>query len=142
MIKNKYPVIFICIMLLLCSSEGGVAAEKYTDNVEVGEVDIKMDRSEHPPIACLIAEFKNNGGKKISNLSFEIKYYAKDGYLIKKIVIKNALNEDIPQGETRKYKIRLKRDFFDEKNMQYPYSRSDEVTEFDLKITNVKFASK
>jgi hypothetical protein len=129
-------------MLLLCSGTKKAAAVEYTDNVEVGEADIRVDRNERPPIFYLIMEFKNNGDKKVSNLNFEISYYAKEGYLIKKVLMKNALTEEIPQRESRKYKIRLRNDFFDDKNEQYPYSRKNEVAEFDIKITNVKLASK
>lgn len=142
MVKNKYPVIFICLTLLLCMGAKRAVAEKYINNVEVGEADIKLNRSEHPPVAYLIIDFKNNGDKKISNLNFEISYYAKEGYLIDKALIKNALTEGIPRGETRKYKIPLKNDYFNTRNEQYPYSRHEEVSEFDLKITAVKLTSR
>lgn len=142
MVRNKYPAILICLMFLLCSDAKRTVAEEHINNVEIGEADIRIDRSEHPPVAYLIIDFKNNGDKKISNLNFEISYYAKEGYLIKKALVKNALTENIPQGETRKYKIPLSSDFFDTKKEQYPYSRHEEVSEFDLKITNVKLASK
>ena len=58
--------------------------------------------------------------------------------MMKKAVIKNALNDAIPAHEIRKYKIRLNGDVVNARNEQYPYSQEERVGEFDLEIANVK----
>ena len=129
-------------MLLLCLNAKDIMAEEYIKNIETGDADIKIDQSEFPPVACLYMELKNNGDKKISNLTFEISYYDSEGYLIEKAVIKNALTKAMPKKEALKYKIRLNGDVMNIEHEQYPYSQLDKVKEFDIKITGVKFASK
>jgi hypothetical protein len=142
MIKNKYYIIFLCSMLLLCVSAEKAMGEEYIKNIDIGESDIKIDQTEFPPVAYLYLELKNNCDKKISNLTFEISYYDTEGYLIKKATVKNALTEAIPKGETRKYKIRLNGDVMNIEHEQYPYSQRDEVNEFDIKIKSVQFTSR
>ena len=104
------------------------------------ESDIKIDHQESPPVAYLCLALKNNGDRKVYNMTFEITYYGKEGYLVMKTLVKNALNDVLPAGETRKYKVRLIGDVVNERNEQYPYSRHDEVAEFDIQIKNIKFA--
>lgn len=143
MVKNRYFIIFICLILLLYSgAKIALGAEDYTKNIETGEANIDFSKTEFPPVAYLYVEFKNNGDQKISNLNFEISYYDKDNYLVKKCVIKNALNEALGQGENKKYKICLNGDVFNIEHEQYPYSQSDEVNDFKIRIISVKFARK
>jgi hypothetical protein len=142
MAKNRYFAIFICLMALLSLSAGIAMAEDYIKNIEIGESDIKFDKSELPHVAYLYVELKNNGDKKISNLNIEISYYDTEGYFMEKSLVKNALNEAIPKEKTRKYKIPLKGDIVNIEHEQYPYARQSKVGEFDIKITGVKFASK
>ena len=68
---NKYFMIFICLIVLSCLTAERTTAEEYIKNIEIGESDIKFDRSELPVVAYLYMELKNNGDKKISNLTFE-----------------------------------------------------------------------
>ena len=103
---------------------------------------IKMNHQEFPAAAYLYMTLKNNGDRKVSNIALEISYYGKEDYLIMKAVVKNALNDAIPARETRKYKVRLNGDVVNARNEQYPYSRQEEVAEFDIKIRNVKFAAR
>lgn len=116
--------------------------EDYIKNIEAGETNIKIDQAELPRIAYLYIELKNNGPRRIANLTFEVSYYDHEGYLIEKSVVKNALTEAIPKGQTRKYKIRLKGDVINTEHEEYPYSQLGKVNEFDIKITNVKTDSK
>ena len=141
MIKYKYHIIFICSIFLF--SLGVMKAEGNEDvkYIEIAESAINIDHQEFPPVAYLCITLKNNGDRKVSNVALEISYYGKEGYLIKRAIIKNALNDTIPAREIRKYKVRLNGNVVNVRNEQYPYSQEDEVGEFDLKITNVKFAS-
>ena len=140
--KNKYLIVFVCLIVLLCLTAERTMAEEYIKNIEIGESDIKIDQKEFPPAAYLYIELKNNGEKKISNLTFEISYYDMEGYFIEKSAVKNALTEPIPKGEARKYKICLKGDIVNTEHEQYPYSQHDKVNEFDIKITKVKLSSR
>ena len=142
MAKSKRYTIFVCLMVLSYLSIGWSTGKEYIKNIEIGESDIKLDRSELPAVAYLYMELKNNGDKKISNLTFEISYYDTEGYFMEKSVVKNALTETIPEGEARKYKIRLKGDIVNIERAQYPYSQQGKVDGFDIKIISVKFASK
>lgn len=142
MVKNKYSIIFICLMLLLSLSAENAMAEEYIKNVAIGDTSIKFDQSEFPPVAYLYMKLKNNGDKNISNLTLEITYYDSEGYLIKKSAVKNALTGAMPKGEERKYKIRLSGDIVDTEHEQYPYSQQDKVNGFDVKITGIKFGSR
>lgn len=135
-------MIFLCLTALLCLNAKQVMAEEYIKNIEIGESNIKMDQSELPQSAYLYVELKNNGDKNISNLNFEISYYDRDGYLIEKHAVKNALTGPLPKKETQKYRIHLNGNVINEKNAQYPYSQHDKVNEFDIKITGVKLGSK
>jgi len=92
--------------------------------------------------AYLYIELKNNGDRNVANLAFEIKYYDKMDCLIKRAVIKNALNDSLPKNETKKYNIRLRGDYVNLSYENYPYSRQDEVSDFDVKIIGIKLASK
>ena len=141
--KNKYSAILAYLMILLClSAPMAAAGEDYAKDVEVGESDIKIDRSEFPYAAYLYTELKNNSDKNISNLTFKIDYYDTEGYLMKGVVLKNGLNGAIPKKSVRKYKIRLKGSAVDIEHEQYPYSQQSKVGEFDIKIMSVKLASK
>ena len=142
MIKNKYSIILFCLMLSAYSGEKTVMAEEHVKDIEIVETAINFSHNELPDAAYLSLELKNNGDKKIANLNFEIGYYDAEGCLIKRVVLKNKLTEAIPPGEARKYRIRLNGDVFNERNEEYPYSRSSEVNEFDVKILNIKFARK
>ena len=140
MIKDRRYVILACLVFLLFLGVKTAAGEDYVKNIETGEADIMFGRTELPPVAYLCVEFKNNGDKGISNLDFEISYYDKDGYPIKKAVVKNALTEEIPKKESRRYKIRLKGNIVNIDNAQYPYAQQNEVSEFDIKVISVKFS--
>ena len=138
--RNKWRIILICSIFL--SSLGVLKAEgdDYIKNIEIAESSIKIDHQEFPPVAYLCLTLKNNGDRKIYNIAFEITYYGKEGDMIMKAVVKNALNDPLPDVETRKYKVRLGGDVVNERNEKYPYSQADAVAEFDIKIRNVKFA--
>lgn len=142
MVKNKYSILLIWLMLLSCLSARPVMAEDYAKSVEVVRGDINFSQTEFPRVAYLYMELKNNGDRDIENLNFRITYYDKEECLIKKVVMKDKLNEPIPSGESRKCRVRLKGDVFNVKNEEYPYSEKEEVGEFDIKILNVKFAKK
>lgn len=117
-------------------------ADEYVKDVEIIDSSISYPQYKVPHIAYLSMELKNNGDKKIANLNLEVSYYDTEGYPIKKVHLKNKLTEAIPAGESRKYKIRLSGDVFNDRNEEYPFSRSGDVGEFDIKISNVKFARK
>lgn len=121
----------------ICEARG----EDYIKNIEIAESDINIDRPEMQAVAYLCVTLKNNGDRKISNLNFEIKYYDEDDNLIKRTIVKNALNKIISPGEAQKYKIRLKGSIVDIENAQYPYERSGEIDTFDINIINVRLAS-
>lgn len=142
MIRHKYRVILICSIFLLFPGTIKAKGDDYIKNIEMTDSAIKIDRQDFPHIAYLYITLKNNGDKKVSNVSFEIGYYGEGGYLIKRVTVKDALNDIIPGGETRKYKVRLNGDVVNVRNEQYPYSQGDVVAEFNIKITNVKFASR
>lgn len=132
----------IFLMSTVSFVAGSSAGEDYTKNIEIVESKISVDHKQFPAIAYLYITLKNDGNKKVSNLTFQISYYSEGGYLMKKAVVKNALNEPIPQGEERKYRIRLKGDFVNIESEQYPYSQNEEVNEFDIKILKVALTSK
>ena len=142
MVKNKYYVICALSLLLFCLSAPMATAETYIKNIETGEAKINIDPNEFPPAAYLYVIFKNNGDKNISNLTFEISYYDREGFLIKKAVVKNALNESIPKGGSVKQRIRLNCNAFNARNEQYPYSQRDKVSEFDIKILSAQSSRK
>ena len=139
---HKYSIILICSILLSCAGENTVMAGESVKDVDIIETAINFSQTEFPHVAYLYMALKNNGDKNIANLNFEISYYDADGYVIKKVVLKNKLTETIPSGETRKYKIRLKGDVFNERSEEYPYSQGNEVDDFSVKILTVKFAQK
>lgn len=140
MIKHKCYITFICAMFLFFIGTMTADGDEYIKNIEIAEAAINIDHNEFSPVAYLFITLKNNGDRNISNVAFEIKYYDKEDYLIKRVVIKNALNDTMPGGEARKYKVRLNRDVVNVRNEQYPYSHEDAVAEFDIEIINVKFA--
>ena len=117
-------------------------AEEGVGGIEVVDTAIKFAQDEVPHVAYLYMTLKNNGDKKIENLIFEIRYYDEEECLIKKAVIKNKLTEEISPKETKKYKIRLRGDVFNERNEEYPYTKGGEFDSFDVKILNVKFSRK
>jgi hypothetical protein len=119
-----------------------VAMEDYIKGIDIVEADINLDQSEFPTAAYLCLELKNNTDKNISELTFGINYYEAEGYMIKKVTVKNKLIEILPKGESRRYKIRLKGDVVNMENEEYPFSKQNKVSEFDIKITGIKFASK
>lgn len=129
----------LCLTTQIAIADEG---KDYIGNVEIAQADINFDYNMHPVVAYLCTELKNNGSKNIANLTFEINYYDEDGYPIKKAVLKNALTEPIPQGEARKYKIRLKGDIVNIEREQYPFSMASSVDDFKVKIIDVKLARK
>ena len=135
---KRISIIFICALFL--SSLGTITAEgdDYTKNIEMVESSISINHQEFPPVAYLLVTLKNNSDRKVSNVTFAITYYGEEGYLMKKAVIKNALNDAIPAHETRKYKVRLNGNVVNARTEQYPYSQPDEVAEFDVKIVSVR----
>jgi len=112
------------------------------ENIEIIESSINFSQNDSPRAAYLYLDLKNNGDKKVANLNLEVTYYDADGYLIKRSVLKNKLTEEIPPGEIRKYKIRLRGDVVNVKHEEYPYSQQDKVGEFDVMVASVKFARK
>jgi hypothetical protein len=141
-IKCRYIAIFACLSFFLFSGIEEARGGDSVKNVEITESEITVDHKQLPFVAYLHIALKNNGDKKVSNLTLRISYYDEENHLIHKAVVKNALNEAIPPKETREYKIRLSGDYFNSKNEQYPYSRPNEVDEFDVEILNVALASK
>lgn len=142
MIKNKHLITLICITLLLSAGEGLSREEDYIESIEIIESGIDIDRQQFPAGAYLCVTLKNNGDRAISNLNFQVKYYDEEDYLIQKAIVKNGLNEDLPPGEIRKYKMRLKGDIVSIANAQYPYERSNEVSRLDVSVISVKFSAK
>jgi len=140
--KRGLYIIGICAIFLFCPNAGSAADEDYAKNIDDVESYIKFDHEVCPPVAYLYIELKNNGDKKISNLTLEIKYCDVGGNEMERAVLKNALTEPLPAGESRKYKIRLKGDVVYSRSAQYPYSRANEVDDFDIKITKINFAKK
>jgi len=140
MAKNCYPVLFILLMFLACFGGKTAMADEGMKDIEIIEAAINFSQNEFPHVAYLRMELKNNSGRNVVNLNFKISYYDVNGYVIKKVVLKNKLTEAIPPGEARKYRIRLNCDVFNERNEEYPYSQRYEVDDFDVKILNVKFA--
>lgn len=118
--------------------EPAAGQEKYKD-VEVVESRISIDGMHYTRNAYLHMAVKNNGDKKIDNIAIEISYYGEEDYLIQKALVKNALNDAIPAGEKRSYKIQLRGDFVNPAHEQYPYSKPDKVREFDIKVVDVKY---
>ncbi len=142
MAKNRFLALAILLISLSYPGEKTVMAEEYVKDIKIIDTSIVYSQYELPRVADLCVELKNNGDKKIANLNFEVSYYDTEGYPMKKVVLKNKLTEAIPPGEARKYKIRLNGDVFNDRNEEYPFSRSGDVGEFDVKILNVKFARK
>ena len=140
--KFKCHIVFICFILLLFPRTVKAEGDDSIKNIEIIDDNINIDNHQFPSVAYLYITLRNNGDKKISNVTFEIRYYEEGGYLIQKAVLKNALNEAIPKAEVRKYKIRLKGDIVNTDNEQYPYSQHNEVDEYDIKIINARLASR
>lgn len=128
-------------MLMLSAGMAEAAGEDHIKNIEITESDINIERPEMQAVAYLCVTLKNNGGRKISNLNFEVRYYDENDDLIKKTIVKNALNKAIPPGESQKYKIRLKGSIVDIENAQFPYERSASIDTFDVKIIDARLAS-
>ncbi len=133
-------IIFICAIILLTTGLSLAAGDDYIKNVELVEATIDIDHDHFPVAAYLCVTLKNNGGQKVANLNLEIKYYDAENYVMQKAIVKNGLNEPVKQGETKKYKIRLKGDIVNIDRAQYPYERSNEVAAFTVNIINVKLA--
>lgn len=137
-----YPVLFVFMIFLSCFGGSPAVAEDGVKDLEIIEGAINFSQNELRRNAYLYMELKNNGDKKIANADFVISYCDTKGYSIKKVVLKNRLNEAIPPGETRKYKIRLNYDVFNDRNEEYPYSQRSEIGDVDIKILKVRFAGK
>ena len=103
-------------------------------DIEMIDTSISFTQAETKCVAYLCVELKNHSAKNIANLNLEISYYDINGHPIKKVVLKNRLAGAIPSGETRKYKILLNGDVFNDRYEEYPYSRRGDVEEFDVKI--------
>lgn len=139
MAKNRHALILIFLMLIsFPAGKAAIAADPLKD-IEIIEPAINFTSSESQYAAYLCMELKNTGTKNIANADIEVRYYDPEGHLVKKAVLKNKLTEIIPPGEKQKYRIRLKRDVFNERYEEYPYSHRGEVNEFDVKILNIKF---
>lgn len=138
--KHRHLVALILFILLSCSGERPAMAAEQAADVAVEESIIKFSQNEFPRVANLCVELRNNTDKTAANLDLEIRYNDADGYLIRKTVLKNKLTEAIPPRESRKYKIPLKGDVFNERNEEYPYARSSEVGHFEVKVLKVKFS--
>ncbi|MDD5135906.1 MAG: hypothetical protein PHX20_02410 [Candidatus Omnitrophica bacterium] len=138
----RSTAILICFILLSCFSPKAVTAEEGAKDLEIVESAVDFNRNEFPYGAYLCMELKNKSDRDIANANFEIVYYDTDDYLMKRTVLKNKLPEPIPRGETRRFKMHLKGRVMNERNEEYPYSQSDEVGEFDVKVLSVKFGRK
>lgn len=134
-------VVFILTAPVFFAGMAGAAGEDYIKNIEIAESGINVERPEMQAVAYFCVTLKNNGSRKVSNLNFELKYYDEDDNLIKKTIVKNALNRAILPGEAQKYKIRLKGSIVDIENAQYPYERSADICSFEADIINVRLAS-
>jgi hypothetical protein len=138
---HKYFITLIGTLLLL-SWTAAAGGNDYLNNIEIRESGINIDHQQFPASAYLNLTLKNGGDKKISHLTFEIKYFDEDDNLIMKAVVNNSLGDALSPRETQKLKIRLKGNIVHVDNAQYPYDRSSKVDGYDIKILNVKFASK
>lgn len=142
-LRKIFGVCLLAIAVYMIISPGkAVSAGEYAKDIEVIEAAVNFSQNEFPRIAYLTMELKNNGDKNIANLDIEISYYDAGGELIKKVSLKNRLTENIPSGEARKCRIRLKGNVFNERYEEYPYSRHGEVERFDVKISNVKLGGR
>ena len=124
---------------LLYPAIGMTADTEYTKDVEITEADINVDHHELPPVAYLDMTVVNKSGRNIANLTVDISYYGENDVIVHKIRVKDILNEPIPAGKTKEYDLRLKGGFFNIANEQYPYSRQDKISDFDVKIVAVKY---
>ncbi|MEI7752545.1 MAG: hypothetical protein WCJ71_10730 [Candidatus Omnitrophota bacterium] len=143
--KTTTTILFICLIFLGASL--GFAQD---GSVEVTNASIdpqpQEGQGENGNMALSIG-LKNNDHRKVENASLEISYYAKDGVLIQKNIIKKALSESIPAKEERKYRIHLNRynkalfGSLDTKSQgQYPYSRAKEVEGLRVKVMDVNWS--
>lgn len=139
---RKYLIIFAFLALTLFPGVNVAAVEEGVKDVEVTDASIKFAQNEPFHSAYLYMELKNNGDKDIDNLNFQINYYDAEECLIKKVVMKNKLTDILPAKGTKKYKVRLRGDVFNERNEEYPYSQKGDVDDFDVKILDVKFSKK
>lgn len=140
----SFILIFACVIALLSSGAYQALAavtiqEKYKD-IEIVEPRLAIDGRQFTREAYLHMAVKNNGDKEITNMALQMSYYGDEGYLIHKVVIKNALNDVIGPGETKAYKIELKGNFVNPDHQQYPYSKGEKVRDFDIDIVDVKYA--
>ncbi|MDD5496644.1 MAG: hypothetical protein PHP46_06055 [Candidatus Omnitrophica bacterium] len=142
MMKYKYLMILMCLMLLAAPSMAKSEADEYIKNIEMVDSKIEMDLGHFPKTAYLYIKLKNNGDRGVSNARLEVSYYGDGDYLIKKVIIKKALNEPLPEGGERGYRIPLRGDVFNVRNEQYPYSYQEGVSEFDVKILNVSLSAR
>jgi len=137
-IRHKCCAIFIAAALLLSSGTAVAENDKYKD-VEIVDSSLSKDGRHFTREAFLHIDVKNNGDKLIENLAFKIRYYGDENYLIQKSIINNALNDSIPPGDTRSYKIPLRGDFVSRERDQYPYSKDDKVCRFDVEVAGIKY---
>ncbi len=107
------------------------------NTVTITTNDIRREMQDSLKYAYLYIGLRNDGNEKINNLNLEISYYTNEEFLIEKDVVKNALNESIPPGEERKYKISLGYDgtFSD---VHYPFDQDSSLHHYKVKITDVK----
>ena len=142
MTKSTYKSSLVPLVLsafLLCSFDGVAATKEAADDIEVVRSDISFTLNEFPRAAFLNVGLKNNSPKEIKNANLEIIYYDADGNVVKKIVLRNRLTSSIPAGQTKEYKIRLKGDFVNERNEEYPYTERDSVEEFEVRVAHGGF---
>lgn len=139
---RNITIAVMCAAVLALSGMSNAAPDDYIKKIDIVETEIDIDNTHFPFIAYLFATLKNNSDKKVSNITFQVSYYDKDGCLIKKAVVKNALNDPLPVAETRKYRIKLKGDVVNIEQEQYPFSQSDRVSDYNVKILSVKLAAK
>ena len=135
---NKILILFLLTMFLSFAFGRSAIAEDYLKKIEILEADISVDHNELPYIAYLSAKIANNGEKQVSNITIELKYYNKEDLVIHKRIIKNALKEPILPGGTKEYYIRLRRDYINKENEQFPYSSQEKLGDFDVKIISAR----
>ncbi len=136
-----HKVLMVLIFALLVSVQAQAAWEKKNyDDIEITDSRIDKDGRHFTRKATLFMDVKNNGDKEIANMAIMVSYFGEGDFLIQKTIIKNALNDTIPAGQTRSYRIELKGDFVNPARDQYPYSKDVKVSEFDVEVVDVKYS--